>query len=68
MPKRLYISNELGRSGIDITWTPSAQRLDIGAWYDSCVGIEGDSMTLSQFFEELGISEKDCAKAFRQLK
>lgn len=65
MPKRLDICDELGRSGINITWTPSAQRLDIGAWYDSCVGIEGDSMTLSQFFEELGISEKDCAKAFK---
>ena len=65
MPKRLDLSDETGRSGISVTWTPSAQRLDIGAWYDSFVGIEGDSMTLRQFFDKLGISKKDCAKAFK---
>lgn len=66
MPKRLDLSDEWGHSGINITWTPSVQRLDVGAWYDSHVGIEGDSMTLRQFFDKLGITEKDCAKAFKQ--
>ena len=68
MPKRLDLSDEYGRSGIDITWTPSAQRLVIGGWYDSCVGIESHQLTLLEFFNKLGITEKDCAKAFKQPK
>ena len=66
MPKRLDLSNEWRNSGIDITWTPSAQRLVIGGWYDSCVGIESHELTLREFFDKLGITEKDCAKAFKQ--
>jgi hypothetical protein len=66
MPKRIDLTDEYAHSGIDITWTPTAQRLDIGGWYDSCVGLEGGSLTLRQFFEKLGITEKDCVKAFKQ--
>ena len=66
MPKRLDLSDESGRSGIDITWTPSAQRLVIGGWYDSFDGIESHELTLREFFGKLGITEKDCAKAFKQ--
>lgn len=64
MPKLIYIPSQQSRSGIDITWTPSAQRLDISGWYDSCVGIEGVSYTLREFFDSLGITESDCRKAF----
>lgn len=64
MPKRIYLPVDADRSGIDVTWTPSAQRIDIGGWYDSCVGLEGGSMTLREFFEKLGITERDCKKAF----
>lgn len=64
MPKLIYIPSQQSRSGIDITWTPSAQRLDISGWYDSFVGIEGTSYTLREFFDLLGITEKDCRKAF----
>jgi hypothetical protein len=66
MPKRLDLTDSYRHSGIDITWTPSAQRLDVGGWYDSFVGLETHSLTLRQFFDELGITEKDCAKAFRR--
>lgn len=66
MPKRIFIPPDARSSGIDITWTKSAQRLDIGGWYDSCVGIESGSFTLRAFFEELGITERDCAKAWKQ--
>jgi hypothetical protein len=67
MPKLLHLAGECHHSGIDITWTPSAQRLDVGGWYDSFVGLETHSLTLRQFFDELGITEKDCAKAFKQV-
>lgn len=66
MPKTLYLPphDVLRFSGIDITWTPSASRLDIGGWYNSCVGIESTSLTLLEFFMLLGITKKDCERAF----
>ncbi len=65
MPKRIDLTDEYAHSGINITWTPSAQRLDFGGWYDSCVGIESHSFKLREFFDALGITEKDCFKAFK---
>lgn len=64
MPKTIYIPKNAKCSGIDITWTPSAQRLDIGGWYDSCVGIQSESMTLKKFFDKLGITKNECLHAF----
>jgi hypothetical protein len=69
MPKKLWLPREAtgpmsGHSGLDVTWTKSAQRLDFGGWYDSWVGIPGDSLTLREFFDALGITESDCAKAW----
>ncbi len=66
MPNAFYISKGQSRDGIDITWTPTAQRLDISGWYDGFVGIEGDSFSLREFFEALGITEKDCKKAWKR--
>ena len=64
MPKTLYTGSK-DNSGVDITWTPTAQRIDIGGWYDGgWAGIQGESMTLHEFFDRLGITEKDCQKAF----
>ena len=51
--------------GIEITWTPSANRLDINGWYDHFVHIEGESMSLGAFFLMLGITEADCSRAFK---
>jgi hypothetical protein len=66
MPKRIYIPQDAQHSGIDVTWTKSAQRIDIGGWYDSCVGLQGGALTLREFFDSLGITEKDCAKAWKK--
>lgn len=66
MPTKIYLPADADRSGINITWTRSAQRIDVGGWYDSCVGLEGGSMSLKEFFDRLGITEKDCKKAFSQ--
>jgi hypothetical protein len=68
MPKTIHIPENTSYDGVKITWTPTAQRLDICGWYDQIVGIENRSMNLSEFFEKLGITEKDCAKAFRKMK
>ena len=65
MPKELYIGDKY--SGINITWTPTANRIDIHGWYDSFVGIQGSSMSLEKFFKELGISRKHIKKAMENL-
>ena len=65
MPKTIYLPPDAKHSGISITWTPSANRLDIFGWYDSCVGIEGQSFTLAEFFAQIGISERDVRRALR---
>ena len=66
MPKTIYLPRgEDSPSGVDITWTPSASRLDIGGWYDNYVGIQEESMTLREFFGKLGITEKACRQAWK---
>lgn len=67
MPTKLTLTDsDYHRSGVEITWTKTAQRLDIFGWYDSCVGIQGDSFQLAEFFRKLGITKKDCDKAFKE--
>lgn len=66
MPKTIYLKKDYSNSGIDITWTKTTQRITIGGWYDGCVGIEGESLTLREFFNRLGITEKDIRKAFKK--
>lgn len=66
MPKTAYFyRTDRNPNGIGVTWTNDEQRLDIGGKYDWCVGIESDSMTLREFFDALGITAKDCERAFR---
>jgi hypothetical protein len=72
MPKTIYLTGDDDSylstcSGIDITWTKSTQRLYIGGWYDGCVGIESKSLTLKEFFDKLGITEKDIKKALKKI-
>jgi len=67
MPHKIYIGSS-DRSGISIEWTPSTQKIVIDGWYDSMVGIEGESMTLREFFDRLKITEAHCRKAFAAKK
>jgi hypothetical protein len=43
-------------------------RLDFGGWYDSCVGIDGESMTLLEFCLRLGISPAELRKTAKLLE
>jgi hypothetical protein len=65
MPRTIKLGND--NTGITITWTPSASRLDINGYFDEFVGIEGGSFTLAEFFKDLGITEKDVRKAFKEV-
>lgn len=68
MPKTIYLPPNAKYSGIDVTWTKSSQKLSIGGWYDGIVGIQSTPIELYRFFEQLGITEKDCKKAFEKLE
>ncbi len=67
MPKTIYLPRKTATghesSGLSVRWTPTAGRLDFGAWFDTFVGIEGDSMTLVEFCRALGITPKQLRKA-----
>lgn len=54
------------RNGIMIRYTKSKRMLDISGWYDRMVGIEGQMLTLREFFDRCGITRKDCERAFNE--
>ena len=53
-------------SGIEVHYIKRRKVLIISGWYDHFVGIEPTELTLAQFFEMLGITEKDCRLAFQK--
>ena len=63
--KRIDITDEYKNSGVDITYVKSRGVLEIGGWYDGFVGIESHTLTLREFFDQLGIDQKAIQKAFR---
>lgn len=68
MPKTIYLPKDDGsyrNSGIDITWTKTSGVLDIGGYYDTSVGIQSTRLTLKEFFDLMGITEKDIRKALK---
>lgn len=67
MPKTFYISPEHSNSGISVEYIKTKRDIYISGWYDDFVGIEGERMGLDEFFNRLGITEKDCAAAFRKM-
>ena len=68
MPKTIYIPQNATHSGVSITYTKSSKQISISGWYDSIVGIQGDSVSLGEFLDMLGITEKDCINAFKNLE
>lgn len=69
MPKTIFLPPDDGPfrygSGIDITWYSTSRDIEIGGWYDGCVGIESTRMGLREFFDMLGIKKSDCDKVWR---
>jgi hypothetical protein len=65
MPKTIYIPEDADRSGIDISYVKSTQRLFIGGWYNSCVGMTSGTFTLHEFLTKLGITEKEILKCYK---
>ena len=69
MPKRIELVDDgYSSTGITVVWTKSASRIDIYGWYDQIVGIKGKQFLLAEFFDALGITERDCKKAFAAMR
>ena len=71
MPKKIYLpKNPKGysNSGIGVEYVKTTQWISISGWFDSMIGIEGEGMPLRELFDRLGITEKDCARAFKEKK
>lgn len=54
------------RDGIDIQFNRSAMQVSVGGWYDTCVGIEPESLSLREFLTRIGITEADVSKAMKE--
>jgi len=67
MPKEIFLAREKERShsGIHITYYKTKRLFEIRGWYDSFVGIEGDTLTLKELLETFNITVKDCEKALK---
>ena len=65
MCRVIYIPGNANYRGVEIAWTSSTEQLDIGEWYN-LARIPSESMTLAEFFQKLGITEKDVRKAFKK--
>lgn len=69
-PKQVLLSpqDRYTSSGMAVDYVKSRRTLRFFGWYDTFVGIQGESFTLAEFFKQTGISERDCKAAFEQLK
>lgn len=65
---KMFLPKDSSNSGISLDYIKSRKRIYISGWYDSCVGIQGDSLELKDFFLKLGITENDCKKACEAIK
>lgn len=69
MPNKIYlVPDDFHTSGIDITWYKTKGEIHIAGWYDDFVGIQGERMPLGELFDRLGITLKDCERAFKNAR
>ncbi len=66
MPNKIYLPNPTEDNGIVIVWKKKEHILSFSGWFDSFVEIEGGAISLEEFFKEIGITKKDCDKAFEK--
>jgi hypothetical protein len=45
-------------SGIDVWYDRRDDSIEIGGWYDSCVGIESTTMPLRDFLLKIGVQKR----------
>lgn len=63
-PRTAYFPKDAKHEGVDITYVKSTKTLRVGGWYDSFCGLETEELSLREFLDRLGVTEKDCREAF----
>lgn len=61
--KKQMVIGQGDRAGITISYCKKDKTFDISGWYDSCVGIDGDIVSLKTLLTFFNITEKDVKKA-----
>ena len=50
-------------SGVHVTYYRAGGMVEVGGWYDSCVGIGTESFALVDFLTRIGLKAKEVADA-----
>jgi len=62
-PRRIDLTHDWAHSGVSVEYLKGRRTLRIGGWYDGCVGIESQEVTLGSFLRDLNITETDVRRA-----
>jgi hypothetical protein len=55
-------------AGVSVSYTKKHRSIYLSGHYDSCVGIQGEEVALSDFLRGLDITPADCKKAFAEIE
>jgi hypothetical protein len=66
--KPAYFSEIDSRSGVDVTFYRATQKVVLGGWYDSFVGICPVEVTLVDFLKRIGCRPADLRKAAKEME
>jgi len=66
-PKQTILTGNK-RAGVEINFVKSTMTVYVSGHYDSYVGIQSEYFHLRDFFDQLGITEAHCRKAFKDKK
>lgn len=64
-PKRIILGSD--HSGIGIEFIKRRKVIAVWGWYDTFVGISGQEIPLSEFFEKLGIKNETTSTKRKRL-
>lgn len=63
---KIYLPSSVDRTGVDVTYHKKGNALIIGGWCYGQFDIKSTQMPLAEFFKQLGITRRDCERAFAQ--
>lgn len=66
-PTVMYLGDKSNNSGIAVEYVKSRRMFNIHGWYDTYVGIEGDSFSLAHRLITFGITLNDCKTALKSI-
>jgi len=55
-------------TGIHISYSRRRGTVTVSGWYDHCVGIEGEELTLDEFLTRIGVTRRDLERLLASSK